>query len=233
MRKTRGWARAGARTPARPSGHRRTALLTAVLASGGLATLLAAGPASAQTARPAPAPPALATANPAPGLTPSVALFTPADSGNAMAHLAYTGTDGSVWLRDALAPSQPATDLGGHLIGGPDVVLVPPGVLAPSQTSDELAVFGRGTDNALWWTHQTASGWTGWQSLGGVLTSKPGAAASEFGDHGKLVVFARGTDAEIWYTSFGNGSCETCGRRWPASCCPAPGRPPPTTTTAT
>jgi hypothetical protein len=170
-----------------------------------VATLLAAGPASAQTARPAPAPPALAAANPAPGLTPSVALFTPADSGNAVAHLAYTGTDGSVRLRDALAPSQPATDLGGHLIGGPDVVLVPPGVLSPAQTSDELAVFGRGTDNALWWTHQTAAGWTGWQSLGGVITAKPGAAASAFGDHGKLVVFARGADSQIWYTSLGSG----------------------------
>jgi hypothetical protein len=108
-----------------------------------------------------------------------------------------------VWVRDALAPSQPATGLGGHLIGGPGVVLVPPGVLAPSQASDELAVFGRGTDNALWWTHQTASGWIRWQSLGGVLTSKPGAATSEFGDHGKLVVFARGTDSQIWYRSLG------------------------------
>ena len=174
-----------------------------MLASGGLATLLAAGPASAQAARTAPAPPAPATANPAPGLTPSVALFTPADSGNAVVHLAYTGTDGSVRVRDALAPSQPVTDLGGHLIGGPTVVLVPPGVLAPSQTSDELAVFGRGTDNALWWTHQTASGWTRWQSLGGAVGAKPGAAASEFGDHGKLAAFARGTDGQIWYRSLG------------------------------
>lgn len=37
-----------------------------------------------------------------------------------------------------------------------------------------LAVFGRGTNNALWWRHQTASGWSNWQSLGGILTSAPG-----------------------------------------------------------
>jgi hypothetical protein len=134
--------------PARPDRHRTTALLTAALAGGGLLTLLAAGPASAQTAHPAPV--TAATTAPAPGTTPGVALFTPADSGNAVAHLAYTGTNGGVYVRDALAPSQPAVALGGHLIGGPSVVLLPPGVLSPSQTGEELAVFGRGTDNALW-----------------------------------------------------------------------------------
>jgi len=95
---------------------------------------------------------------------------------------------------------------GGRLIGGPSVVLVPPGVLSSSQTSQELAVFGRGTDNALWWTHQTASGWTGWQSLGGILTSKPSAAASLSGDHGKLAVFVRGNGGQIWYRSLGTSS---------------------------
>lgn len=181
-----------------------TALFTAVFAGGGLVALLAAGPASARTS--GSVPPV------APGGTPSAALATPADGGNAVANLAYTGASSGVYVRDALAPSGPVTALGGHLIGGPDVVLVPPGVLSASQTSSELAVFGRGTDNALWWTHQTTSGWTGWQSLGGVLTSKPGAAASEFGDHGKLVVFARGTDSEIWSTSLGTGS----GNAWKA-----------------
>jgi hypothetical protein len=187
----------------------KTALVTTALAGGGLLTLLAAGPVSAQTARPAAAaataaPASASTSAPAPGTTPGVALFTPAASGNAVAHLAYTGRGGGVYLGDALAPAQPAVSLGGHLIGGPSVVLVPPGVLSSSQTGDELAVFGRGTDNALWWTHQTASGWTGWRSLGGGLTSKPGAAASEFGDHGKLAVFARGTDGLMWYKSLGS-----------------------------
>jgi hypothetical protein len=183
---------------ARPAArHRKTVLAAAALAGGGLLTLLAAGPVSAQSARPAAAP------APARGTTPSVALFTPASSGNAVAHLAYTGTNGGVYLGDAFVPSQPAVSLGGHLIGAPSVVLVPPGVLSSSQT-EELAVFGRGTDNALWWTHQTASGWTGWQSLGGGLTSKPGVAASVFGDHGKLAVFARGTDGLMWYKSLGS-----------------------------
>ncbi len=148
--------------------------------------------------------PAALSPGPAPGVTPGVALFTPADSANVSLYLAYTAADGAVYVRNVLAPLQPTVALGGHLIGGPAVVLTPPSVLSAQQTSTELAVFGRGPDNALWWIHQTPSGWTRWQCLGGNLSSKPAAVATSFGgDHGKLAVFARGTDGAIWYRGRG------------------------------
>ena len=82
------------------------------------------------------------------------------------------------------------TGLGGRLIGGPAVV----------QTATGLAVFGRGSDNALWWTHQAASGaWSSWQSLGGVITSQPAAVAGATARFGPLVALARGTDGALWY----------------------------------
>jgi len=62
-----------------------------------------------------------------------------------------------------------------------------------------LEVFGIGTDNALWHTWQAAphSGpWSGWASLGGVITSDP--AVFDNSD-GRLEVFARGTDNALWH----------------------------------
>ena len=146
--------------------------------------MLAAAPASAQT----PAP------GPAPSLTPGVAIITPADGGTPVADLAYTATAGSVYVRDVFSPVSPETALGGRLIGGPAVTFQTGG------NGGRLAVFGRGTDNALWWDHQTSSGsWTGWQSLGGDLTSQPGAATDQAG--GTLTVAVRGTDAAVWQRS--------------------------------
>ena len=195
---TAGRRAAGKRPPlARRWRNRTASLFTAALAGGGLLTLLATGPTSAQTAG------AAAVPAPAHGTTPSVALFTPADGGNEAAYLAYTGTGGAAYVRNIYGPT---VALGGHLIGGPAVVLT--NVL--TQNQDELIVFGRGTDNALWWDHQTASGaWTGWHSLGGVLTSKPGAAAAFNGDHGKLAAFVRGTDGQIWYRSLGTSGWQS------------------------
>src|SRR5208282_3921458 len=81
------------------------------------------------------------------------------------------------------------TGLGGRLIGGPAVVQTPTG----------LAVFGRGTDNALWWTHQvTGLVWSSWQSLGGVITSAPAAAAGATVGSGPLVALARGSNGALW-----------------------------------
>ena len=162
--------------------HRGIALITGALASGGLAVALAAGPASAQAGGPPSSP----------GLTPGVATVTPADGGSPVADLAYTAANGSVYIGNALASAPSETALGGHLVGGPAVTFESGGSL--------LAVFGRGTDNALWWDHQTAPGtWSGWQSLGGRLTSKPGAATYDPG--GTLTVAARGVGGEVWQRS--------------------------------
>ena len=57
-------------------------------------------------------------------------------------------------------------------------------------------MFGRGTDNALWWTHQvTGSAWSSLQSLGGVITSPPAAAAGATAGSGPLVALARAPTA--------------------------------------
>ena len=59
-------------------------------------------------------------------------------------------------------------------------------------------MFVRGTDNALWHKWQTApnSGWSGWSSLGGVITTDPALGRNR---SGRLEVFARGTDNALWH----------------------------------
>ena len=161
------------------------ALVTAMLAGAVLVIMLAAGPAAA------------AVPGPAPGVTPSAA-----QAGSAV-YVAYTGTDHQAYLRNVTASAQPAVALGGRLIGGPALAFAPPGLLG---AGTPLAVFGRGSDNALWWRHQAASGWSRWQSLGGVITARPSAAGLGPGSpFGSLAVFARGTDGMVWYRTLGTG----------------------------
>ncbi len=159
--------------------------LVALLTGGSL--LAATAPGTAASAATAP--------QPQPGVTMSSAAVT-----SSAVYLAYTGTNHQVYLLNAAAPNRASVALGGQLIGGPALALVPAGVLS---TGRVLAVFGRGTDNALWWRHQTASGWTGWQSLGGVLTSKPGAVTGGAIQFGALNVIAAGTGGGLWYRVWG------------------------------
>jgi hypothetical protein len=58
-----------------------------------------------------------------------------------------------------------------------------------------------GTDSALWhkWFQ---NGWSGWESLGGVLTSGPGAASWA---SGRIDVFVVGTDSALWHKWFQGG----------------------------
>ena len=158
-------------------GYRTAGLVMVVLMGGSLATALAASPALARTP------------GPAPGVTMGAAA--PAASS---VFLAWTGTDGAVYLRNEITGS--VTRLGGRLAGGPAV----------AQSGTGLAVFGRGTDNALWWNHQATGGtWSGWQSLGGVITSQPGAAAGATAGFGPLIALARGSDGAVWYRVRGSG----------------------------
>ena len=82
-------------------------------------------------------------------------------------------------------------NLGGNLQGKPAVVI---------EIGGRLAVFARGTDNALWFASQTspAGSWTQFVSLGGVIISNPTAIADETG---KVSVFALGTDSAVWMRS--------------------------------
>ncbi len=61
-----------------------------------------------------------------------------------------------------------------------------------------LEAFIRGNDNALWHLWQTApsSGWSGWASLGGTLTSQ--IAVGHNAD-GRLEAFVRGTDNAVYH----------------------------------
>ena len=71
------------------------------------------------------------------------------------------------------------------------------------------SLFVQGTDHALWTNHyQSGSGWSGWQSLGGSLTSSPAATSptSSVTD-----VFVRGTDGAIWEKATTNGGSSWSG----------------------
>ncbi|MGH3655794.1 MAG: hypothetical protein ACRDUA_03960 [Micromonosporaceae bacterium] len=114
-------------------------------------------------------------------------------------YLAYTSSQQDVILRNLAAAVPTTVFLGGRLIGGPALAVAPAEVLGPDSA---LVVFGRGTENALWWRHQTATGWAPWRSLGGTLTSKPGAAVSMTNEFGALNVFVRGADGYMWYRAW-------------------------------
>lgn len=169
---------------ARPVGARRPwrliALLTAVLTGGSLVALLSAGTAAAQ-------PP-----GPAPGVTLGAAV-----NGTHAPRLFYTSSSGIVWMRDLANPGSNPVSLSCHLIGGPAAVWVPPGELF---SAGAYVVSGRGTNNRLWWTHQTSTGWSKWASLGGTLTSKPSAHATPTfaGQSSLVLVNVRGSDGAVW-----------------------------------
>jgi hypothetical protein len=157
--------------------YRAAALAATVLAGGSLAVVSAADPAFAGTPNPA----------------PHVTMGAAAPRASSV-FLGYTGTNSQVYLRNVITGR--VTGLGGRLIGGPAVVQTPTG----------LAVFGRGTNNALWWTHQATNGkWSRWQSLGGVITSRPTAAAGGTVGLGALVALARGANGALWFRVRGTG----------------------------
>jgi gamma-D-glutamyl-L-lysine dipeptidyl-peptidase len=169
---------------ARPAARKRSrfaALLTAMLAGAGLITLVSASPAAAQAQ------------GPAPGV-----VLGAAASGTQAPRLFYADSGGQVWMHNLAQPAGSPVFAGGRLIGGPGAVWVPAGGVFPAGA---FVVFGRGADNALWWTYQTTAGWSRWASLGGGLTSRPAACATQTaaGSGGAVAVYARGTDGAVWF----------------------------------
>jgi hypothetical protein len=74
------------------------------------------------------------------------------------------------------------------IIGSPAIASWGPG---------RLDTFVRGGDNALWHAFATpGTGFSGWENLGGQLTSGPAAVAWAFG---RVDVVARGTDGGLWH----------------------------------
>jgi hypothetical protein len=68
--------------------------------------------------------------------------------------------------------------------GGP-VAAAPPDVF----------VFGRGTDDAIWYRARQDGAWRPWQSIGGIAAEAPAAVAYPDGGVG---VFVRGRDGALW-----------------------------------
>lgn len=125
-----------------------------------------------------------------PGVTLSVAI-----EDGTWPDLFYTGTNGQLWdVRLSNMAQRIPQSLGGKLIGGPAAVWVPPG--GPPVSG--FAVFGRGTDNRLWWRHQTRSGWSAWACLGGTLTSKPAVNIGSAVAPDALTVFVRGSNGAVY-----------------------------------
>ncbi|MGZ4862225.1 MAG: hypothetical protein ACXV2E_05530 [Halobacteriota archaeon] len=89
------------------------------------------------------------------------------------------------------ARTQPWSKIGGQIPAGT-------GPAACSWGSGRLDLFVQGTDGALWHKAYTGAKWSGWQSLGGKLTSSPAAASLT---SGVFDAFARGTDGALWETS--------------------------------
>jgi len=73
-------------------------------------------------------------------------------------------------------------------------------VASVARNSDgRLEVFGVGTNGALfniWQQAPHAGPWSGWNSLGGLLTSDPSVFINS---DGRLEAFARGTDNSLWH----------------------------------
>ncbi|WP_108718751.1 hypothetical protein [Miniimonas sp. S16] len=109
------------------------------------------------------------------------------------------GTDNALWHKWFDGGWSGWESLGGILTSGPAVA---------SWAHGRLDVFVRGTDNALWhkWfrrgTFGIGGGWSGWESLGGVLTSDPAAVSWS---EGRIDVFVRGTDNALWHKWFAGG----------------------------
>ena len=144
-----------------------TAGLVTSVAAVGLAT------ASATAASAAPLPPAA-------GVSPAVV----SGPGISTTAFFYTATNGTVWTKPEVGT---ATQVSNGIVVS---------AVSGLWNGSVLILFGEGTDHALWYAIRTGSSWSNWASLGGSLTSAPGAvyrgAASVYS------VFARGTNGAVW-----------------------------------
>jgi hypothetical protein len=112
------------------------------------------------------------------------------------------GVDGSVnsrRFRDA-GGWEGWQSLGGFIKGTPAVVALGPDS-PPAQLPKQLMVFGRGSDDGLYVNHLNGATWSGWQGLGGTLTSDP-------------VAVARGSIVDVFFRGAGGDVIE---RRWNGS----------------
>jgi hypothetical protein len=92
-----------------------------------------------------------------------------------------------------------------------------PGGPATTYSGVHVTVFGRGTDDRMWWAYSTdgANSWDmAWQPIGeGVFNSSPAAACSAGGE--LLAVFGVGTDKRM-YWAFSTSSGSSWDMAWAA-----------------
>jgi hypothetical protein len=86
------------------------------------------------------------------------------------------------------AGENPWSKIGGQLASGT-------GPAACAQNANSLDVFVQGTNGALYEKAWTGASWSGWQNLGGVLTSSPAATSPA---NGVIDVFVRGTNGALY-----------------------------------
>lgn len=86
--------------------------------------------------------------------------------------------------------------------GGPALAGRPAVVAAPDGT---LHVFAVSTGRSVWHTWRTASGWGGWENLGGTAAAGAGVSAAVAADR-SLTFVVRGTDDAVWAKSWRPGS---------------------------
>lgn len=78
-------------------------------------------------------------------------------------------------------------------------------VTNPADPGHKFAVFGRGMDDALWWTvGDGVSDWKGWKKIGGGIKLAPGCVTHHSSLSGPktyvIACFVVGLDDAIWYT---------------------------------
>jgi hypothetical protein len=171
------------------SAQKNVRRLTAVVASLGVVGLAAIIPATVASAAPPP---------PAKGIDPGVS------AASAGVSLFYTAADGTVWTLSAGGTPGTATQ-----VGTGKVATAVSAITAGTST----IVFGTGSGGAVWTATRTSGKWGAWTSLGGNVTSKPGAVfqGPNVADY---AVFGRGPDGAVWgrdHTSAGWGSWHSDG----------------------
>ena len=130
---------------------------------------LAAVPMTAASAAPLP---------PAAGVSPAVV------AGGITPTYFYTAANGTVWTK---------TETGAATQVSNGIVVSAVSGLFNGST---IILFGEGTNHALWYTTGSGTTWSSWASLGGSLTSAPGAVFR--GSASVYAVFVRGTNGAVW-----------------------------------
>ena len=116
---------------------------------------------------------------PAPGVSPAVV------AGGVGPIYFYTAANGTVWTKTETGT---ATQVSNGIVVS---------AVSGLYNGSSIILFGRGTNNALWYTTGTsAASWSSWASLGGGITAQPGAVYR--GSAAVYAVFARGTNGAVW-----------------------------------